>query len=286
MLPTWLVQQTSYSLIKRYCPPRDQNTHKGDYGRILILAGSEGFTGAPSLAAKGALRTGAGLIFTGVPRTVYPIVAAKLDAPMVFPLPDEDGRLSADALDMILEKLETADACLLGPGMGRSTGVEALVLALIRRCRCPLVLDADGINAAAGHIDVLRGAACPVILTPHEGEFRRLTQAPETDRIIGAMAIARETGAVVLRKGHETVITDGHKTYVNRTGNAGMATGGSGDVLAGILAALLGQGVPPLEAAAAAAWLHGRAGDLAAERLGQYAMGPLDLLEALPRLLP
>lgn len=286
MLPTWLVQQTSYSLIKRLCPPRDQNTHKGDYGRVLILAGSEGFTGAPSLAAKAALRTGAGLIFTGVPRTVYPIVAAKLDAPMVFPLPDENGRLSPDALDVILEKLETADACLLGPGLGRSPGVDTLVLELIRRCRCPLVLDADGINAAAGHIDVLRGAACPVILTPHEGEFRRLTQAPETDRITGAMTLARETGAVVLRKGHETVITDGKKTYVNRTGNAGMATGGSGDVLAGILAALLGQGIPPLEAAAAAAWLHGTAGDRAAGRLGQYAMGPLDLLEALPRLLP
>lgn len=286
MLPTWLVQQTSYSLIKRLCPPRDQNTHKGDYGRVLILAGSEGFTGAPSLAAKAALRTGAGLIFTGVPRTVYPIVAAKLDAPMVFPLPDENGRLSPDALDVILEKLETADACLLGPGLGRSPGVDTLVLELIRRCRCPLVLDADGINAAAGHIDVLRGAACPVILTPHEGEFRRLTQAPETDRITGAMTLAQETGAVVLRKGHETVITDGKKTYVNRTGNAGMATGGSGDVLAGILAALLGQGIPPLEAAAAAAWLHGTAGDRAAGRLGQYAMGPLDLLEALPRLLP
>ena len=286
MLPTWLVQQTSYSLIKKLCPPRDQNTHKGDYGRVLILAGSEGFTGAPSLAAKAALRTGAGLIFTGVPRTVYPIVAAKLDAPMVFPLPDENGRLSPDALDVILEKLETADACLLGPGLGRSPGVDTLVLELIRRCRCPLVLDADGINAAAGHIDVLRGAACPVILTPHEGEFRRLTQAPETDRITGAMTLAQETGAVVLRKGHETVITDGKKTYVNRTGNAGMATGGSGDVLAGILAALLGQGIPTLEAAAAAAWLHGTAGDRAAGRLGQYAMGPLDLLEALPRLLP
>lgn len=286
MLPTWLVQQTSYSLVKRLCPPRDQNTHKGDYGRVLILAGSEGFTGAPSLAAKGALRTGAGLIFTGVPRSVYAIVAAKLDAPMVFPLPDEDGRLSPDALPGILEKLETADACLLGPGLGLSPGVDTLVLELIRRCRCPLVLDADGINAAAGHIDVLRGAACPVILTPHEGEFRRLTQAPETDRITGAMTLARETGAVVLRKGHETVITDGKKTYVNRTGNAGMATGGSGDVLAGILAALLGQGLPPLEAAAAAAWLHGTAGDRAAGRLGQYALGPLDLLEALPRLLP
>lgn len=286
MLPTWLVQQTSYSLIKKLCPPRDQNTHKGDYGRILILAGSEGFTGAPALAARAALRSGAGLIFTGVPRTVYPIVAAKLDAPMVFPLPDENGRLSPDALDVILEKLETADACLLGPGLGRSPGVDTLVLELIRRCRCPLVLDADGINAAAGHIDVLRGAACPVILTPHEREFRRLTQAPETDRITGAMTLAQETGAVVLRKGHETVITDGKKTYVNRTGNAGMATGGSGDVLAGILAALLGQGIPPLEAAAAAAWLHGTAGDRAAGRLGQYAMGPLDLLEALPRLLP
>lgn len=286
MKPAWMAECTSAALMRRWCPPRKQNTHKGDYGRILILAGAEGYTGAPSLAAKAALRSGAGLIYLGVPEAVYPIVASKLDAPVVFPLPDRDGRLSMDALPEILKRLETADACLLGPGLGRSEEMDALAAVILHRCRCPLVLDADGINAVSAHKDILRGAACPLILTPHEGEFRRLTQEPEADRISGAEALAAELRAIVLRKGHETVITDGRKTYLNRTGNAGMATGGSGDVLAGILVSLLGQGVPPLEAAATAAWLHGTAGDLAAKQLGQYAMGPNDLIDHLPRLLP
>ncbi len=286
MKPAWIIQQTDAGLVRTYCPPRKQNTHKGDYGRILLLCGTEGYTGAPSLAAKAALRTGAGLIFLGVPRTVYPIVAAKLDAPMVFPLPDADGKLSTAALPEILRRLETADACLLGPGLGRSHELDRLIPAILENCRCPLVLDADGINAASVHKDVLRGVACPLILTPHEGEYRRLTQEPETDRITGTAFLAKQLGAVILRKGHETVITDGSKTYVNRTGNAGMATGGSGDVLSGILTALLGQGLPPLEAAACAAWLHGTAGDLAAHTCGQYGLTPGDLLEALPRLLP
>lgn len=286
MKPAWIAECTSAALPRKWCPERKQNTHKGDYGRILILAGAEGYTGAPALAAKAALRTGAGLIFLGVPRAVHPIVAAKLDAPMVFPLADREGKLSIDALPEILKRLETADACLLGPGLGRSGELDELAAAIVRQCRCPLVLDADGINAMAAHKDILRGAACPLILTPHEGEFRRLTDAAEPDRIAGAETLARQLHAVVLRKGHETVITNGQKTFVNRTGNAGMATGGSGDVLAGILTALLGQGVPPLEAAATAAWLHGTAGDLATGRLGQYAMGPNDLIDHLPRLLP
>ena len=286
MKPAWIAACTSEALLHRWCPKRKQNTHKGDYGKILILAGAEGYTGAPALAAKASLRTGAGLIYLGVPRAVYPIVASKLDAPVIFPLADREGKLSVDALPEILRRLETADACLIGPGLGRSADLDALLAEVLRQCACPLVLDADGINAMAAHKDVLRGAACPLILTPHEGEFRRLTEEPEADRISGAETLARQLQAVVLRKGHETVITDGVKTYVNRTGNAGMATGGSGDVLAGILVALLGQGVPPLEAAATAAWLHGSAGDLAAQQLGQYAMGPNDLIDQLPRLLP
>ena len=286
MKAAWIARRTSAAMVSAGIPLRQPDSHKGDYGRVLIIAGAEGYTGAPALAARAALRSGAGLIFTGVPRCVYPIVASKLDGPMVFPLADADGKLTFAALPAILEKLERADACLLGPGLGRGEAVDALVCAIVKQCRCPLVLDADGINAAAGHMDVLRGAACSVILTPHEGEFRRLTAAAEPDRIAGAQILARETGCIVLRKGHETVITDGANTYINRTGNPGMATGGSGDVLAGIIAALLGQKIPPLEAAALAAWLHGTAGDLAARKLGQTAMGPGDLLDMLPRLLP
>lgn len=282
----WIAKQTSAALVRHCCPPRSPNTHKGDYGKILLICGAEGYTGAPYLAAQAALRTGAGLIFTCIPRSVYPIVASKLHAPMVFPLPDREGKLSMKALPALLERLKTADACLIGPGLGRSEELEELVGQVLRHCSCPLVLDADGINAVAGHIDVVREAACPVILTPHEGEFHRLTQEAEKDRISGAAALARTLNAVVLRKGHETIITDGKTVYVNRTGNAGMATGGSGDVLAGILTALLGQGTKPLEAAACAAWLHGTAGDLAARALGQYAMAPTDLIRQLSRLLP
>lgn len=286
MKPIWVVQKTSASLVRAWCPIRKQDTHKGNYGRVLIIGGSEGYTGAPTLSAKAALRTGSGLIFTGVPRCVYPIVASKLDAPMVFPLADFEGKLSRSALDEILPRLETADACLIGPGLGRSAELDVLLPELVRRCTCPLVLDADGINAMAAHKDILRGAACPIVLTPHEGEFRRLGGSSSPDRVAGAEELARDLRCIVLRKGHETVITDGKHTYVNRTGNAGMATGGSGDVLAGILVSLLGQGAVPLEAAACAAWLHGSAGDLAAAALGQYAMTPTDLVEMLPRLLP
>ena len=251
-----------------------------------MIAGAEGYTGAPYLAASAALRTGAGLIFTGVPRAVYPIVASKLHAPMVFPLPDHDGKISQKALPEILKRLETADVCLLGPGLGIGAEQEKLVLEILSVCKCPLILDADGINAVSGHMDVLREAACPVILTPHEGEFRRLTDVQQTDRVSGAIVLAEKTGAVIVRKGHTTVVTDGSTTYLNRTGNAGMATGGSGDVLAGILASLIGQGAAPLTAAAAAVWLHGTAGDLAASKYGEYAMTPTDLIGQLSRLLP
>ena len=286
MRAAWIVKRTSAALVGRTCSVRRPDTHKGDYGKILLICGAEGYTGAPYLAAQAALRTGAGLIFTAVPRSVYPIVAAKLHEPMGLPVPDRDGNMSLQALPKLLEHLQTADACLLGPGLGRSEALDMLVCELVRRCRCPLVLDADGINAISAHKDVLREAACPIVLTPHEGEFRRLTSAKEVDRISGAAALAKELGAIVLRKGHETVITDGDVSYVNRTGNAGMATGGSGDVLAGILTALLGQSAEPLEAAASAAWLHGTAGDLAAAELGQYALAPTDLIGQLSRLLP
>ena len=176
---------------------------------------------------------------------------------------------------------------MLGPGLGRSEELKRLVQALLSICRVPLVLDADGINAVAAHIDVLRGCACPVVLTPHDGEFLRLGGDPKAaDRTQEAMRLANRTHAVLLLKGSRTVITDGLNIYVNHTGNPGLATGGSGDVLAGMIVSLLGQHIMPLEAAAAAAWLHGAAADLAAEKLGEYGMVPEDLLLRIPRLLP
>ena len=199
------------------------------------------------------------------------------------------GLQAAPALVQLLAK---ADACLIGPGLGRSEELDALVAALVDEARCPVVLDADGINAMAGHIDRLREAACPLILTPHDGEFLRLSPGaalPPADfdtRADRAMMLARRLGAVVLLKGYRTAITDGTRLYRNETGNPGMATGGSGDVLAGMLVSLLGQGLAPLEAAAAAAWLHGAAGDRCAAERGEYGMTPSDLIDAASRLLP
>lgn len=271
--------------LRRWLPPRPKTAHKGDFGKILLLCGAVGYTGAPVLAARAAVRTGAGLVFVGVPQSVYPIVAGKLTEPMVFPLPDRDGMLSEAAIPAILERLKTCDACLIGCGLGRSAGTFAVVKAVLENARCPLVVDADGINVLAGHIDVLRGAACPVILTPHDGEFRRLGGDLTVSRPSAALRLHRETGATVLLKGHRTVICGAEGCYVNRCGNPGMATGGSGDVLAGVIVSLLGQGLSPTHAAAVGAWLHGTAGDFCARCIGECGMLPSDIIDVLPRLL-
>ena len=285
--PVWTAQCTGKKLIGELCPIRRRESHKGDYGKVLLLCGSEGLTGAARLAAKAALRTGSGLVYLGVPEKIYPIIAAGAGSEIVFPLPcDSAGRLCMASLPVIEQRLDGMDAVLLGPGLGRSDELTQLVQELLGLCRVPLVLDADGINAVAGHIDSLRGCACPVILTPHDGEFRRLGGDPKAnDRVGEAMRFALDTGTILLLKGHRTIITDGQNVYRNTTGNPGMATGGSGDVLSGVIVSLLGQHVMPLEAAAAGAWLHGAAGDLAAREIGEYGMIPEDIIERLPRLL-
>lgn len=266
-------------------PERKTHAHKGDFGRILLLCGSVGYTGAAALAAMGALRCGAGLVYLGVPESIYVIEAVKLTEAMVFPLPEQDGKLSEAAVEEILRRLPQMDAVVIGPGLGQSFGVQAVVRAVLGNAQCPVVLDADGINMIAAHKDILRERHDCTILTPHPGEFSRIWHASGEDRIAEATAFAREFGCILLLKGHETVITDGETVYINPTGNPGMATGGSGDVLSGMIGGLLGQGIPALEAAACAAWLHGRAGDLCAENLGMYAMLPSDMLQVLPRLM-
>lgn len=266
-------------------PERDPWGHKGDFGKLLLLCGSVGYTGAAALAARAAVRSGAGLVFLGVPEPIYAIEAGKLDEPVVFPLAAEGGCLSPAAIPEIVRRLPDCDACLVGPGLGRTPGVRAAVEAVLREARCPVVLDADGLNVLEGHLEPLGARRFPTVLTPHDGEFRRLGGTIGPDRMASAAALARNLGAVVLLKGHQTVVTDGTRGYENHTGNPGMATGGSGDVLAGLLVSLLGQGLPPLEAAACAAWIHGAAGDLCAETWGQYGLTPSDMIEALPQFL-
>ena len=266
-------------------PDRDERGHKGDYGKLLLLCGSRGYTGAAALAAMGALRCGGGLVFLGVPESIYAIEAVKLTEPIVFPLPEENGMLSARALEDVRRHLKTADTVLIGPGLGQSEGTMAVLEAVLREFSGPVVVDADGINLLSTRPELVKERNGVTILTPHEGEFRRLGIAADADRELGAMAAAKELDCILLRKGHRTVITDGEKCYINPTGNPGMAVGGSGDVLAGMIVGLLGQKIPPLEATACAAWLHGAAGDRAAQKLGQYAMLPTDMLTQLPDLL-
>lgn len=279
------IKQLTHTAVLELLPDRSPTAHKGDFGKLLMLCGSRGYTGAPALAAMGALRSGAGLVYLGVPESIYAIEAVKLTEPIVFPLPDENGGFSQMAVEPILNMLPKMDAVLIGPGIGCSNGSVEVVMAVLRTFSGPVVLDADGINVLNGHIDVLRGRTGPTILTPHAGEFARVGGVLTGDRITDAVNFAEKCNAVIVLKGYGTVITDALDVYVNPTGNPGMAVGGSGDVLAGIITALLGQGMSPLKAAACGAWLHGAAGDICAKDMGQYGMLPTDMLQVLPRLL-
>lgn len=280
-----MIRRLNHELVLSLLPDRNPWGHKGNFGKLLLLCGSRGYTGAAFFAAMGALRSGAGLVFLGVPESIYGIEAVKLNEPVIFPLPDAGGRLSADAVPEILTRFPQMDGVLVGPGLGQSEGTLAVVRAVLEKAECPVVVDADGINVLSAHRDLLRGRKLPTILTPHDGEFARLGGVIGEDRMAAAAALAEELGCTVLLKGHETCITDGTDGYINPTGNPGMAVGGSGDVLAGVITALLGAGLPPLEAAACGAWLHGAAGDRCAAELGQYGMLPTDMLSALPRLM-
>lgn len=279
------VQILNHESILKCLPDRDLRAHKGDFGKILLLCGSKGYTGAAALSAMGALRSGAGLVFLGVPESIYAIEAVKLTEPIVFSLPDKNGMLSEEASEEIRRRLEGKDAVLIGPGLGQSEGTHHAVQTVLENFSGPVVLDADGINVICSHKDIVRGRTSPTILTPHAGEFSRLYGKLPEDRIADASALANDLGAIVLLKGHETVITDGNACYINKTGNPGMAVGGSGDVLAGIIVSLLGQGISALEAAACAAWLHGAAGDICQKEIGQYGLLPSDMVQVLPRLL-
>lgn len=268
-------------------PRRARESHKGDFGKVNIISGSQGYTGAPCLAAAGALRAGAGLVFLGVPGGVYPIVAAKTLCAMAYPL-GTGPWLTEGELEEAVERCRDRDAVVLGPGLGGHPATCAFARRLTRRTAGALVLDADGINALAGHIDVLNSRRGRLtVLTPHLGEFARLLgREVDRDRAREAQDFAAAHGCYLVLKGHHTLVAcpDG-ENYVNQTGNPGMATGGSGDVLAGMVGGLLAQGLEPKAAITAAVYLHGLAGDLAAQALGEYAMTAADILEYLPQAM-
>lgn len=277
------VEPIGRELVRRLLPRRDPEGHKGTFGKVLCLCGSVGYTGAPVFASRGAVRSGAGLVFLGVPESVWPVAAVKSDEAMPFPLPEAEGRLSLLAEETIRRRAAGCDAVLLGCGLGRGRQTDALVRRLMDLPQ-PLVLDADGINALAGHMDEWeRRRGRVTVLTPHEGEFLRVGGNLSQGRTAAATEFAHQSGAVVVLKGPGTVVAgpDG-RCRVNTTGNCGMAKGGSGDVLTGLIAALLAQGAGPTQAAALGNWLHGRAGDLAAAAWTEYAMTPEDLLSCLP----
>jgi len=265
---------------------RPRDGHKGTFGRVLIIAGSPGMSGAASLAGTAALRSGAGLVTVAVPQSIQSIVASFEPSFTTVGLPcRNDGQLSGETIDVVSQLLTGRDAVGVGPGLGQSEVVGSVIRALIERADVPLILDADALNAVASGSLSLRRAA-PTVMTPHPGEFARLTGRSagevETQRESLAVEYARRQGVVVVLKGAGTVVTDGTQTYVNTTGNSGMATGGTGDVLTGVITALSGQGMTSYDASVAAVFVHGRAGDLAAGETSERGLIASDLLKWLP----
>jgi ADP-dependent NAD(P)H-hydrate dehydratase / NAD(P)H-hydrate epimerase len=267
---------------------RRADTHKGTYGHVFIVAGSPGKTGAGALASLAALRTGAGLVSFALPHSLNAAMEAKLTEVMTIPLPESaPGVLGGEAAKRIVEWLEGKDALILGPGLGTHPETVRCVHEVLRHVRIPTVLDADGLNALATAPERTGDVQAPLVLTPHPGELARLrrttTAAIQADRLAAAQETARACKAVVVLKGAHTVIAEPDGTlYINPTGNPGMATAGSGDVLSGMVGALLGQGYAPSMAARIAVYTHGLAGDLAATALGERSVIAGDLVETLP----
>ena len=274
--------EISREFVNAVLPKRDPAGHKGTFGKVLCVCGSVGYTGAPIYAASAAVRSGSGLVFLGVPRGIWQVAAVKCTSAMPFPLFGR-AHVSRFAEKTIRARLDRCDAALIGCGLGRTRGTDTLVRRLLDT-PLPLVLDADALGALSGHLDALQIRRDRVtVLTPHEGEFARLGGDLSQSREDAALAFAQIHQVYVVLKGHRTVIAapDG-RLAVNPTGNSGMAKGGSGDILAGMLTSLLGQGMAPFAACGAAVWLHGTAGDLAAAKYGERGMTPDDLLAQIP----
>ncbi|MGL6194997.1 MAG: NAD(P)H-hydrate dehydratase [Thermoguttaceae bacterium] len=289
-------------IYRKMLPTRSPFSHKGDFGFVTVIGGSRGMSGAAALASKAALVTGAGLVRAAVPKSVLGTVASYVPEIMTQPLEeDRSGRISLNAFSEIQKSSEWSDLLAVGPGLGRSLGIDALIAKLYRTVEKPMILDADALFALSQRKNILDSYANDVnrpnftrILTPHTGEFRRLvdepvpneqTEAEKAERITLAKRFAEKMKVILVLKGHETIVTDGKSVYVNNTGNPGMATAGSGDVLTGIIAGLLAQKLSAWEAAKSGVYLHGLAGDSAAEFLGHESLTASRIIDFLPETL-
>jgi ADP-dependent NAD(P)H-hydrate dehydratase len=267
--------------------PRAIDGHKGDYGKVCIIAGSLGMSGAAALAGRAALRTGAGLVRVATPKSVLPIVASIEPSFTTIPLPeDTHGRISSKAINPILEIIDENDALAFGPGIGISGELRLVLETLLEQDQLQTAIDADGLNNLAGIKNWPVILKARLVLTPHPGEMKRLwsglfREKLPAERQEQAAQLAKRTKTVVALKGAGTVVSDGEKVYINKTGNPGMATAGSGDVLTGVITALLGQGLSEFDAAVLGVYIHGLAGDIAAEKTGQISLIATDIIDTL-----
>jgi ADP-dependent NAD(P)H-hydrate dehydratase len=268
--------------------PRAIDAHKGDFGKVLIIAGSVGMSGAAALAGRAALRAGAGLVRVATAKSALPIVASIEPSYTTIPLAEDSaGRISSNAINTILTAISENDAVAFGPGVGISLKLRSVVQTLLEQEQLRLIIDGDGLNNLSKLKDWPSKLKAKVVLTPHPGEMKRLwsgllREEMPVKRQQQAAQLAKHTGTVVVLKGAGTVVTDGQKVYVNKTGNPGMATAGSGDVLTGTITALIGQGLSNFDAAVLGVYIHGLAGDIAAEKIGQVSLMATDIIESLP----
>ncbi len=265
---------------------REKSIHKGDCGRVFILAGSKGLTGAAIMSSRAALKSGAGLISLGCPKSLNSIFEIATPEVMTVPLADNDGIITSDDIEQILKRANASDCVLIGPGLGNNSDISSIVKTLVTSCLKPLVIDADGINALCANIDILKERKSDIVITPHIGEFARLVKKDTSDTLSNTAEYANEFagqyGITVVLKSHRTVVANASHVYTNILGNPGMATGGSGDVLAGTICSFKAQGLNATDAAIAGVYIHSLAADMASFDKGEYGLTPSDIIEALP----
>ncbi len=279
------MERTDKNIVKRAVPNRPDNANKGTMGTLLSICGSFGMAGAAILAGKSALRCGVGLEKLAIPKSIYPIAAGSILESVFLPLSEtSDGKISRTNIPRLLLEAKKSTAVLLGCGLSVCDDTKALVKSFVENCTAPMVLDADALNCIADNPEILKKRKSDIIITPHPGEMGRLcgitAKEVNAGRVDVALSFAKKYGVITVLKGSGTVIVSPNgQALLNTTGNSGMATGGSGDVLAGMTAGLLAQGKSAFDCAAAAVYLHGLAGDFAAEKLGKISMLPSDIID-------